>query len=205
MLTFVEKYGSNIYSQNGEDGIIAECLKRMGITTGHCVEFGAADGLFCSNTFNLLKQGWTGTMFELDSDLFSRLKVNIAGTKCIPFHQAVTPNNINLLLPKEIDVLSIDTDSDNDYYCWEEYSGSAKIVVIEINSSVNQMIRYLNEGANYRTMVELGIRKGYFLFCHTGNLVFVRNEFKALFPEITGHPLTDEELYFNKSWLTNQS
>lgn len=203
MLTFVEKYGKNVYSQNGEDGIIEECLKRMKITTGHCVEFGAADGRFCSNTYLLLKQGWTGTMFECYKDLFDQLKENVKDTRCIPFFQSITPQNINILLPKSLDVLSIDTDSDNDYHCWNAYNGSAKIVIIEVNSSIQPMVEYLKEGASYRTMISLGISKGYFLLCHTGNMIFIRNDFKGLFPEITAHPVLDHEQYFNKSWLNS--
>lgn len=202
MLDFVKQYGSNIYSQNGEDGIIAECLQRMEIETGVCAEFGAADGIFCSNTYKLLKQGWKGIMIEFDKELFEKMDINMDDLNCITHHQAVTPYNINQLLFKELDVLSIDTDSDNDFYSWKAYTGTAKIVVIEINSSKEPMQDYLNEGASYITMVQLGMTKDYFLLCHTGNLVFVLNKYRVLFPELNGHhPLLDFEDYFNDSWL----
>lgn len=201
MLDFVKKYSGNTYSQNGEDFILKECLLRMQIETGHCVEFGAADGKFCSNTFRLLESGWTGSMFEVDQELFNKLKENIIGVKAIAVHQAITPKNINILLPKSLDVLSIDTDSDNDYNCWKDYTGTAKIVIIEINSSIQPLTEYLYEGASYLTMVQLGISKGYFLLAHTGNLVFIHNDYKDLFPEIDKHPVMDYEFFFNTSWL----
>jgi len=201
MLTFVERYGANNFSQNGEDGIIAECLERMNIQKGICAEFGAADGKFCSNTYYLLQQGWKGIMIESDPELFEKLINNTKGLKCVVVQGMVTPGNINSILTVKQDVLSIDTDGSNDYDCWKEYLGEANIVIIEINSSIDPLTEYINEGTSYRTMFELGIEKGYFLLCHTGNMVFIRNKFKDLFPEITGHPLIDIELYFNKSWL----
>ena len=202
MKDFVKQYSKNIYSQNGEDGIIEECLKRLKLETGICAEFGAADGIFCSNTYNLLKQGWKGIMIEYDKDLFEKMDKNMDELNCITHHQAVTPYNINQLLFKELDVLSIDTDSDNDFYCWKAYTGTAKIVIIEINSSKEPMEGYLMEGSSYITMVQLGMNKDYFLLCHTGNLIFVHNDFKSLFPEVCFHPLMDFEEYFNDSWLT---
>lgn len=201
MLTFVKKYGYNYYSQNLEDGIIEECLKRMKIEKGLCVEFGAADGIYCSNTRRLLDKGWKGIMIEPDKDLFEKLTYNTKGLQCVVINSMVTPANVNQILPFEIEVLSIDTDGKNDYETWKEYSGSAKIVVVEINSSIDPLINYLDEGANYRTMYELGVMKGYFLLCHTGNLIFVRKDFRSLFPEVNANPIIDVELFFNKYWL----
>ena len=52
-----EKYKRNIYSQNGEDGVISEILKRLNLNSKNkwCCEFGAWDGIHGSNTFNLVK------------------------------------------------------------------------------------------------------------------------------------------------------
>jgi hypothetical protein len=59
----------------------------------------------------------------------------------------------------------------------------------------------IDQGASYKTMVELGIEKGYFLLAHTGNLVFVDKQYRKLFPEIQGDGLKNADLYFNRSWL----
>ena len=52
---FEGRHTSNVFSQNGEDGIIEEILNRLEIQTGWVCEFGAWDGIYLSNTFNLIK------------------------------------------------------------------------------------------------------------------------------------------------------
>lgn len=190
----IRDFGYNHASQNGEDGIIAECLRRMGIIKGICAEFGAANGLFCSNTYKLLKDGWDGYMIEPDTNLYDMLQFNTATfsgihTYCLP----VTPENINVLLPEELDVLSIDTDGSNDYYCFKAYKGISKIVIIEINSSYDPYIDRIEEGVNYSVMKKLGESKGYFVLCHVGNMIFIDNKFKKLFP--------DRDETFDRKWI----
>lgn len=48
----------NVYSQNGEDGIISDILSRLPNSDLNrwCVEFGAWDGKHMSNTFNLVER-----------------------------------------------------------------------------------------------------------------------------------------------------
>lgn len=188
MVNFVQKYSSNIHSQNGEDGIIAEILRRINfnrpITT---VEFGGADGFYCSNTANL--NGQTKKYYyDIDpkADFVKKAEV--------------TPENINDL--PICDLISIDIDN-NDYHVWKSMTQKPAIVVIEINSGydTSKWIIPGNEGTSYLPMVSLGVKKGYFLVCHTGNLVFVDMKYKGLFPEIDGDPITNAHLFFNKSWL----
>ena len=52
-----QKYRKNIFSQNGEDGVISEILERLKLNKNNswCCEFGAWDGIHGSNTFNLVK------------------------------------------------------------------------------------------------------------------------------------------------------
>ena len=52
-----QKYRKNFFSQNGEDGVISEILKRLNLKSKEkwCCEFGAWDGIHGSNTFNLVK------------------------------------------------------------------------------------------------------------------------------------------------------
>jgi hypothetical protein len=47
------KYGTNVTSQSGEDGILREVFARIGLKSRWCVEFGAWDGKKFSNTFDL--------------------------------------------------------------------------------------------------------------------------------------------------------
>tara|TARA_A100001015_G_scaffold4124_1_gene5406 strand:- start:594 stop:998 length:405 start_codon:yes stop_codon:yes gene_type:complete len=53
-----QRYKKNFFSQNGEDGIILEILKRLKLKQKNkwCCEFGAWDGIHGSNTFNLIKK-----------------------------------------------------------------------------------------------------------------------------------------------------
>ena len=70
---FYERYKNNVYSQNGEDGIVEELLKRLNINTGWVCEFGAWDGIHLSNTFNLIKKGFNGVLIESDNQKYKDL------------------------------------------------------------------------------------------------------------------------------------
>jgi hypothetical protein len=182
MLDFVYKFGYDIYSQNGEDGIIKEAMFRINPDMRVAVEFGGVDGIYCSNTAAL---GWSRHLYDINP-------------KDILVHKKeITPENVNELPGCEL--LSIDIDG-NDYNIWKAYNGKPAVVIIEINSSLNPDVEFFQpeRGASFITMLRLGIEKGYFLLCHTGNMIFVSNEYKELFPDIDE---VTTELFFNKSWL----
>lgn len=200
MKTFYDKYKENGHSQNGEWGLINECLKRLGYvpSTGKnhykAVEFGACDGLYCSNTadISLTYRGWERILYDLNPSGIEVIKA------------AITPENINVLVPQDANVLSIDIDG-NDYNVWKAYKGKPDIVIIEINSSIHpekdEPVSDLNHGTVYKPMVKLAIEKAYFLICHTGNLIFVRNEHRDKFQEIVGDGLSNWKEYFKTDWL----
>jgi hypothetical protein len=188
MKEFAKSYGFNVHSQNGEDGIIQECLTRIGLGKGVAVEFGGADGFFCSNTAFLRDAGWNVFMYDLQASKYVE-------------QRTITPENVNEL-PK-CDVLSIDIDG-NDYAVWREYEGKPAIVVIEINSSYKPGVYIISDpahGTSYTPMVELAMSKGYFLLCHTGNLIFIDNKYRKLFPEIKKDGLQNSEDYFKTDWV----
>ena len=204
MLSFLQKYASpGRYSQNGEHGIVTEALRRMGIEKGHCVEIGSNDGYYCSNTAELIEQGWTGTFVEADYELYKKCAQNWSFTGGVRSQCArASARNINAFVDHRCDVLSLDTDG-SDYEIFQALKAKPKIVIVEIDSSYPPDVLAFNpDGAGtYRNTVELGISKGYFLLVHTGNLVFVANEYRELFPEIEGDGLSNAELYFNRAWL----
>lgn len=202
MLEFAKKYGFNKFSQNGEDGIIEQALQRIGLFHGRCVEFGAADGTFCSNTAKLLNEGWSGKLIEGDEMLFSQMLNNKKLPDTVDKENAfVTPENVNHLVG-ECDLLSIDIDG-NDYEVWKAYTHKPAIVIIEINSSFHPEVYHFSkeQGCSYAMMNKLGESKGYCLLCHTGNMVFVDSKYKKKFPELTLDPITNHTKYFNDSWL----
>jgi hypothetical protein len=186
MLTFAAKYGSNIYSQFGEDGIINQCLTRMNKLHGTCIEFGGHDGYFCSNTRRLAECGWNYLMYDINPGGLDVQK------------KEITPDNVNELPP--CDLISMDTDG-HDYDLWKAYKGKPDIVIIEINSSLPPMVHHSSheKGASYISMVRLAIEKGYFVLCHTGNVIAVLNKHRKLFPEVVGDGIDNYQDYFNTS------
>ena len=183
------KYRSNPYSQNGEDGILAKLLQELEIKSGVCVEFGASNGPFFSNTYNLLNKNFSAFYIESDSNLFNELKKNtkylsnVTAINRFVSHQ-LDNNSLDSILtqyrvPKDFEILSIDIDS-YDLQVWQNYSGNPKIVIIEINSTIKPgILNYHNQplkGNSFSSTLLIGKNKGYILLAHTGNLIFLRKD-----------------------------
>lgn len=183
-----------IHSQDGEDGLLVALMDRLGIKSGYFVEFGAADGPFVSNTWVFHQnKDWRGCYIEGANDRFASLKKNIDASRVVAVNTFVTatgPNTLDAILaragaPKEIEVLSIDIDSD-DYIVWEAVKEhSAKIVVIEYNPTIPNSFFYVQPkgkhiGNSARALYELGARKGYMAILATEtNLIFARSDVAA--------------------------
>jgi hypothetical protein len=188
MLSFVKKYGYNITSQNGENGIIRECLNRINPALKIAIEFGAPDQMYCSNIYPLKQQGWD--CYYYDDNTNDPYVTN----------KLITEENINDL--PACSIISMDTDG-MDYRLWEVYRGRPDIVVIEINSSLPPDHDYFSpdRGCSYQLMVKLAIKKGYFVLCHTGNIIALLHKYRELFPEVVSDGLVNFEEYFNTAWL----
>lgn len=204
MLSFLNKYAANfLTSQNGEEGILLECVQRLGIRKGKAVEIGGSDGRYCSNTALLLERGWSGAFIEADYGLYQKCAANWAHRKdVISICSRVGADNVNAFVDDSCDVLSLDTDG-SDFKIFKALKAKPKIVIIEIDSSIDPESSEFNAdgGSGFSITLMLGINKGYFLLAHTGNLIFVRNDFRHLFPEIIGDGLSNSELYFNRGWM----
>ena len=186
----MNKYLDNgLYSQNGEFGLLKEIIKRIELKEGHCVEFGGADGFFCSNTADLCNE------FQFTRNLYDLVPTGTGVAQ-----MEVNENNVNDL-PK-CDILSIDIDG-NDYMVWKAYEGKPAVVIIEINSSLDPKKEFFhpNMGASFKTMNELAEDKGYFLLCHTGNCIYVDKKYMWLFPEVCFSIEEDVNKLFNSKWL----
>jgi hypothetical protein len=205
----------NVYSQNGEDGIIAFILARMNITTnGRFVEFGAWDGIFLSNTYQLFKEhNWSGVYIEADEVKYAQLCYNFKDYKnridCVNayvgFGKTDTIDHVidaSHFKDKEIDLLSIDVDG-LDYNIFEKMERySPKIICIEVNAGHSPLydqvipihVAQNNIGQSMKVISDLAARKGYFPLCYTGNLFLIKNEYRYLFIEFI-KPL--DEMYLD--------
>lgn len=205
MLSFLQQYKKDlIFSQNGEEGIILECIKRLGIENGRCVEIGGHDGRYCSNTALLIQEhGWQGKFVETDFDLWQQCLKNWEGNNRVEsMCSHVDKYNINAFVNERVNLLSLDTDG-YDYKIFQGLKNKPQIIIVEIDSShlPDENKTNADGGVGYKPMVELGLSKGYFLLAHTGNLIFIDEEYRHLFPEVEGHPIENSELYFNRSWV----
>ena len=88
------KYRKNVYSQNGEDGILEEVIKKLNIHNGTFVEFGAWDGKYLSNTYYFYEKfNFSGVYIEYDSEKF---KESVSFKYCIVLFKNIFrfPNDI---------------------------------------------------------------------------------------------------------------
>lgn len=187
-----------VFSQNGEDGVIAEIATRIGAGERSFVEFGIETGREGNCVYLADVAGWPGLFIEGDPRSFALLQRKYRGNERVRTTRAiVTPENVQELfaagdVPAEPTVLSIDVDG-ADYWIWEAIEEfRPRIVVIEYNSSLDPHGRLVQPpdldgewdssdyyGASLGALRTLGERKGYRLV-HTElcavNAFFVRED-----------------------------
>jgi hypothetical protein len=212
----LNEFEARTSSQNGEDGILAEILRRMRIRTGYFVEFGVQDGSVC-NTALLAAGGWSGVYIEADEADAARLAERYASSSRITtLHEFITAENIAGIfaradVPAEFDVLSIDIDG-NDYWVWRALASyKPRVVVIEYNAEHAPPQRWVMKydpshrwdkttyyGASLASYAALAATKGYSLVGteKTGvNAFFIRDDclrasgFRALSAAEGFHPV----------------
>lgn len=195
-------YELRVFSQNGEDGVLAEILRRVGAPSRFFVEIGAAS--FEANCVLLADVfAWHGVFIDASDKEYQRLQSKYGAVAGVTIRKArVTAENVESILkeagvPPELDVLSIDIDGD-DYYLWKAVTTyRPRVVVIEYNASLGAERELVQPrgvtsdgtafyGASIRAMESLGALKGYRLV-HTelsgNNAFFVRADLPGAFPE----------------------
>lgn len=197
--TWLLEYKRDVYSQTGEDGIIEKILEVIPNNDKWCVEFGAWDGLFLTNSRYLIEsKGYSAIFIEADIDRFHKLQRNYSKrdnviniNKFVGFRE---DDNLDSILsgtpiPFDFDFLSIDIDG-NDFHVWRSITKyRPKVIVIEFNPTIPTNIRFvqpadptINQGASLLSLVELGKEKGYELVSVLRfNAFFVRQEYYQLF------------------------
>ena len=143
-------YAYNVHSQNGEDGIVKKLFEVLDIDHGYVCEFGACDGIYLSNTYNIYKNNsrFIPVLIEPDAKQFNEMQTNLADIKHkIALNLFVSPerqsdNSLDEIFDRlnlkdfheKFRLLSIDVDS-CDYEIWQSLENyRPTVVIIEINS-----------------------------------------------------------------------
>lgn len=185
------KFAYNTYSQFGEDGIIEKIFQIIGTQSKICIEFGAWDGFYLSNTAKLWSQEkWHGILIESDAKKFQELVKNTKpySITCICESVGRGSQSLESLLQKykissdSIDLLSIDIDGD-DYYILESLSKlRPRVIICEHNPTLpadhDIYFPYGSAwGCSAGALVRLAESKGYKLIAMTdSNCFFVISE-----------------------------
>lgn len=197
----LERFGSKVYSQSDEDGILREIYRRIGTTNRVFVEFGAETGEE-NNSRLLLETGWKGLWIEGMEDYSESIRARYAREIIIgqlTFTESfVTAENINDLIEQagirgEIDFLSVDIDG-NDYHVFEAINVvNPRVVCLEHNHTFpppedwvmpyDTNYRWEQLGSEYGASIfalnRLACEKGYALVgcgLYSANGFYVRND-----------------------------
>ncbi len=215
-------FSGDRYSQFGEDGIISEILDRIEATrplTGWCVEFGAHDGVFMSNTCNLVRsRDYSAVMIEADPKRMVQLAANYPQPEVIKINAMVGFDGDTLLdrilattpIPNEFDVLSIDIDG-CDYWILDSIENyRPSVLLVEFNPTIPNAVEFVqprdvrvNQGSSPLSLLQLAKSKGYALAAvTTANLLLVRTDLlhAVIGPEV--EPLTLEDLRDDSECVT---
>ena len=238
-----DKFKYNQFSQNGEDGVLAQLILEMQLLIPDMwlVDVGAYDGIAYSNVRKLIESGANAVLIEpclVGGDCeekyiklqhlpksFSKVhtlnhftkisdyvKADAGWQACRQYHEQkcnildFNPPMKTLdeslsdikMMPDNYDVLNIDIDS-YDHQVWQEHNQKPKIVIIEINSGLEPNVINHPEGVSFGESVEIAKSMGYSAVCHTGNIIYVRNDFlnRLTIPK----ELINSVLLFNRGWI----
>lgn len=205
----------NLYSQVGQDGIIAEILRRMNLSNGTFVEFGGWDGLHFSNCRRLYELGWKAIFIESDPDRYDIARSNYSGDQnALIINSAVgyissdgsfVGEQLSVLLrdnsidTSSVNVLSIDIDS-FDLEVFESLVFCPDLIVLEGGMSYPFEI----SARAPKEAIELGFHhplscicssareKGYVAVCAFQDVFLVKDTYAGMFEHIS-----DKQLYYD--------
>lgn len=184
------------YSENGEDGVVAEILHRISKESSldkWCVEFGAWDGVYASNTCKMIREnGYNAVLIEGDPKRVEQLNNNLPQNnvikicRFIDFEGKDTLENVlsETPIPHDFDFLSIDIDG-VDYHIFDGLNKySPKVICIEFNPTIPNSVDFvqprnfsIKQGSSAKAIVRLACEKGYNLAAVVEwNLILVRND-----------------------------
>jgi hypothetical protein len=193
-------HSRNIHSQSGEDGILEQIFQILPPRDKRwCVEFGAWDGEYLSNTTHLIDtHDFGAVLIEPDKSRFRTLTERFQSRSDVfTFNQFVGYDGSDTLdsilmrtsIPSDFDLLSIDIDG-NDFHVWKAVQRySPKVVIIEYNPTIPDEVDFIQtpspsvqQGSSLKALYKLAHEKGYEpVSVTTTNLICVRRDFYSLF------------------------
>ena len=194
----------DVFSQNGEDGIVEKIFELIGTTNTFAIECGALNGVKDSGTRNLtLNHGWSGLLIEGDQTPFEKLVQNYKdNSKVTCVHAFISfagPDALDALfqrygVPESPDLFVLDIDG-NEYHVWESLVAyKPRVMVVEFNPTIPNDVTFIQprdmsiqQGSSLLALTTLAARKGYKLVAVTYvNAFFVRIEDAEPFSHISG-------------------
>ncbi len=181
-------YEKSLYSEYGEDGVLAKLFQLVPPKNKYLVHLGAGDGSNLSSSNLLRLQDWKCLLLDR---LYENSEINLQ-------KEYLTAANINQIfqkyeVPTDLDFLLIDLHY-NDFYIWKALDSTYQpsLVVVNYNgtfdATTDKVIQYRSFyagdttdyfGASITALNELGKSKGYTLiYVETGGayLFFLRND-----------------------------
>ncbi|MDB6084520.1 MAG: hypothetical protein JWN43_2401 [Gammaproteobacteria bacterium] len=206
--------GAKYFSQNDEDGILLDIIRRCGIQRGTFIECGVGDGLE-NNTIILLMNRWKGCWFggqqlafsfgSSENLFFKQMWIN--AEEALNIYRSAT----DFLKVDDVDLLSIDLDGIDIYVVEKILQSGArpKVFICEYNAKFPPPIEFKvpydpnfrwdgagdYSAASLQTYANLMTGNGYTLVaCNiTGsNAFFVRDDYRSKFSDV---PAAIVELY----------
>ena len=198
----LQDHEHRVFSQNGEDGILAFIFQNIGVTNRYYVEFGVETGVQRNTRLLQEENGWTGLLMDGGK---SDPSINLHS-------HFIYAHNVHSLfrqheVPKHFDLLSIDIDS-YDLWIWRALCSGPqafrpRVLVVEFNcnfgiyeywtradSTIYQHSRSKNFGASLSALYLAGRQMNYTLIYTDKfqiNAFFLRDDvapFRPTLPQI---------------------
>ena len=213
MKDFLYYYSENNYSQHGEDGINKVLFEHLNITEGYMLEIGAWDGFYLSNTANLWSKNKNFKSILIEPHINhktqppkprlnkEKLELEYSNVQC--FVEAASPNNTleSIINKSKFEVTndnfvlaSIDIDGDDLNVTRSLGKYKPIILIVEPNGGIYDRKYHNQPGSTVNELVEFGEEIGYELIGmsgelhrESGNLYFIRNDFKSKFDICKNH------------------
>lgn len=137
------RFNRRMYSQQGEDGVVAEIFSRIGVRDRTFLEFGIGDGRENTTRF-LLERGWRGYWLEGSAEHVAHAREFfhpfIESGQLSILEAFITAENINDLLdqvgaPQELDYASVDIDY-NTAHVWRAMNRKSRVACVEYNCTL---------------------------------------------------------------------